>query len=92
MAKESSDRTTIDLFAEEKRPGRPKSNPLSRKEQLKVNKRNQLRRDKVNGLKRIEIKVQQDLFDALKERAGNANMSRSEYLHTLLQQHISNEM
>ena len=65
MAKENLDRTTIDLFAEEKRAGRPKTNPLSRKEQLKHNKRNQLSRDKANGLKRIELKVEQDLFDML---------------------------
>ncbi|WP_376753338.1 LexA regulated protein, partial [Enterobacter soli] len=46
MAKEQTDRTTIDLFANERRPGRPKTNPLSRDEQLRINKRNQLKRDK----------------------------------------------
>ena len=34
MAKEQTDRTTLDLFAHERRPGRPKTNPLSRDEQL----------------------------------------------------------
>lgn len=43
MAKEQTDRTTRDLFADELRPGRPKTNPLSRHEQLKINKRNQLK-------------------------------------------------
>ena len=89
VAKESSDRTTLDLFAEEKRPGRPKTNLLSRKEQLKLNKRNQLSRDKANGLKRIELKVEQDLFNTLNMKAKNANMTRSEYIQHLLQAHIA---
>lgn len=89
MAKESSDRTTLDLFAEEKRPGRPKSNPLSRKEQLKLNKRNQLNRDKANGLKRIELKVEQDLFDTLNINAEKAEMTRSELIHSILRTHFS---
>ena len=38
MAKIATDRTTIDLFAHEKRPGRPRTNPLPREEQLKLNK------------------------------------------------------
>ncbi len=50
MAKEQTDRTTLDLFANERRPGRPKTNPLSRDEQLRINKRNQLKRDKIVGL------------------------------------------
>jgi len=89
VAKESSDRTTFDLFAEEKRPGRPKTNLLSRKEQLKLNKRKQLSRDKANGLKRIELKVEQDLFDTLNMKAKNANMTRSEYVQRLLQTHVA---
>ena len=54
MAKEHTDRTTLDLFANERRPGRPKTSPLSRDEQLRINKRNQLKRDKVRGLRRVE--------------------------------------
>ncbi|WP_017221182.1 LexA regulated protein [Moritella dasanensis] len=89
MAKENLDRTTIDLFAEEKRAGRPKTNPLSRKEQLKHNKRNQLSRDKANGLKRIELKVEQDLFDMLNMKAKSAKMTRSEYIQQLLHTHVA---
>ena len=55
MAKEASDLTTIDLFSDEKRPGRPKTNPHSRSVQIKINKRNQVKRDKNNGLKRVEF-------------------------------------
>ena len=43
MAKSELDRTTPDLFEYEKRPGRPKTNPLPRDMQLKVNKRNQIK-------------------------------------------------
>ncbi|MCG9964974.1 MAG: LexA regulated protein [Shewanella sp.] len=88
MAKEVTDRTTIDLFANEKRRGRPRSNPLSRSQQLKVNKRNQIQRDKAKGLKRIELKVSQDLYDALNERALASNISRSQLIELILQQKI----
>ena len=56
MAKSETDRTTPDLFEYEKRPGRPKTNPLPRDMQLKVNTRNQIKRDKARGLKRVEFK------------------------------------
>lgn len=89
MAKESSDRTTIDLFATEKRRGRPRSNPLSREQQLKINKRNQIQRDKANGLKRIELKVSQDLYDALNEKALASNISRSQLIESILLQQVN---
>ncbi|MCL1144511.1 LexA regulated protein [Shewanella sp. 10N.261.52.F9] len=85
MAKETSDRTTIDLFATEKRRGRPRSNPLPRDQQLKINKRNQIQRDRANGLKRIELKVSQDLYDALNEQAMASNISRSQLIESILQ-------
>lgn len=90
MAKESTDRTTIDLFASEKRRGRPRSNPLSREQQLKINKRNQIQRDRANGLKRIELKVSQVLYDALNEQALASNISRSQLIELILQQQIDN--
>ncbi|WP_133406676.1 LexA regulated protein [Parashewanella tropica] len=89
MAKEQSDRTTIDLFATEKRRGRPRSNPLTRSQQLKVNKRNQVLRDKAKGLKRIELKVPQDLFDALNQLAEENNISRSQLIETMLTAQLS---
>jgi predicted DNA binding CopG/RHH family protein len=89
MAKESSDRTTIDLFANEKRRGRPRSNPLPRDQQLRVNKRNQMKRDREKGLKRIELKVSQDLYDALNEQASASNISRSQLIEHILQQSVS---
>ncbi|HBV39310.1 hypothetical protein J3D56_001139 [Erwinia persicina] len=84
MAKENTDRTTIDLFADERRPGRPKTNPLARDEQLRINKRNQLKRDKVRGLKRVELKMNSDAVDALNQLAEQRNMSRSELIEEMV--------
>lgn len=86
MAKIATDRTTIDLFAQDKRPGRPKTNPLPREEQLKLNKRNQIKRDRSKGLKRIEFKVPDQLYATLSQRAEQANMTRSAYIEHILTQ------
>ncbi|WP_127957681.1 LexA regulated protein [Serratia microhaemolytica] len=84
MAKEQTDRTTPDLFADERRPGRPKTSPLSRDEQLKVNKRNQLKRDKVRGLRRVELKMDANAVTALNKLAQQRNLSRSELIEQML--------
>jgi hypothetical protein len=84
MAKEQTDRTTLDLFANDRRPGRPKTNPHSRDEQLRINKRNQLKRDKVRGLKRVELKLNADAVEALNELADARDISRSELIEELL--------
>lgn len=84
MAKEQTDRTTLDLFATERRPGRPKTNPLSRDEQLRINKRNQLKRDKSRGLKRVELKLNVEAADALTELADAREISRSELIEEML--------
>ena len=84
MAKEVSDLTTIDLFSDEKRPGRPKTNPHSRSVQIKINKRNQVKRDKNNGLKRVEFKVHHSLFEQLEQLAKAQQVSRSELIEALL--------
>lgn len=89
MAKSDVDRTTIDLFADDKRPGRPKTNPLPRELQLKVNKRNQLKRDKARGLKRIEFKVSSELYQALNDMAEAQNISRSALIETILQEKLA---
>jgi len=87
MAKEQSDRTTIDLFANERRPGRPKTNPLPRSVQLRINKRNQIKRDKANGLRRVELKVEQQLFEQLNQLAEQQQISRGELIVSILKQH-----
>ena len=89
MAKEQTDRTTLDLFANERRPGRPKTNPLSRDEQLRINKRNQLKRDKVKGLKRVELKLNSDAVDALNELAQARDISRSELIEEILMSQLA---
>ncbi|MCB5227419.1 LexA regulated protein [Alishewanella sp. 16-MA] len=89
MAKIATDRTTIDLFALDKRPGRPKTNLLPREEQLKQNKRNQIKRDRVKGLKRIECKVPEQLCEKLDLAAAQANMTRSHFIEHLLEQALA---
>ncbi|MEG2114061.1 MAG: LexA regulated protein, partial [Hafnia sp.] len=79
-----TDRTTLDLFADERRPGRPKTNPLSRDEQLRINKRNQLRRDKVKGLRRVELKINEEAVEMLNRLAQEQNISRSELIEQIL--------
>ncbi len=84
MAKESTDNVTIDLFQSQRRPGRPKTNPLSRAEQMKLNKRRQHRRDRARGLKRIELKVEESVYVALNQSAKAQGMSRSQLIERIL--------
>ncbi len=88
MAKEATDLTTIDLFQDEKRPGRPKTNPHSRSVQIKINKRNQVKRDKNNGLKRVEFKIHQNLFDQLDELAKEQGINRGKLIENILVQSL----
>jgi len=89
MAKEISDLTTIDLFSDEKRPGRPKTNPHPRNVQIKINKRNQVKRDKNNGLKRVEFKIHHSLFQQLEELAKEQDVSRGELIESLLKAQLA---
>lgn len=84
MAKESFDRITNDLFANEVRPGRPKSNPHSRQVQLKINKQKQTLRDKKNGLKRVELKIDSALFEKLNKLSNTQSISRAELIIQLI--------
>lgn len=90
MAKEATDLTTIDLFQNEKRAGRPKTNPHSRSVQIKINKRNQVKRDKNNGLKRVEFKIHHDLFEQLDQLAKEQGINRSKLIENLLTQSLVN--
>lgn len=89
MAKQVADLTTIDLFNDEKRPGRPKTNPHSRSVQVKINKRNQVKRDKSNGLKRVEFKMHEDVINKLDQLAKETNINRSELIESLLVQALA---
>jgi|TARA_B110000014_G_C20086976_1_gene568642 hypothetical protein len=92
MAKEVSDLTTIDLFNDDKRPGRPKTNPHSRSVQIRINKRNQVKRDKNNGLKRVEFKIHHSLFNQLDEIAREKEISRSELIELLLTDSLAQQI
>jgi len=89
MAKEAADLTTIDLFSDEKRPGRPKTNPHSRSVQVKINKRNQVKRDKNNGLKRVEFKIHTSLFEQLDQLAKEQGIARGELIESILSKALS---
>jgi hypothetical protein len=88
MAKESFDRITHDLFADEVRPGRPKSNPHCRQVQLKMNKKKQVLRDKQKGLKRIELKVDSELFEKLNKLSKEQEITRGELINQLLHEQL----
>jgi len=90
MAKASVDRTTIDLFETEKQRGRPKSSPYSRDQQLRINKKNQLTRDKQAGLKRVELKLHRDIYEKASIIAADKGVSRSELLAMLVNESIEN--
>lgn len=90
MAKVTVDRTTIDLFANDKQRGRPKSSPYSREQQLRINKKNQLMRDKQAGLKRVEIKLHRESYDKASEVATEQGISRSELLAQLIEESLKN--
>ena len=88
MAKQDSDCITLDLFQNTPKVGRPKTNPLTREQQIRINKRNQLKRDKSSGLKRVELKLHQSLVQQLEELAAAQGLSRSEVIETILQNHF----
>lgn len=89
MAKQDADCITPDLFANIPKVGRPRSNPLSREQQIRINKRNQLKRDKSIGLRRVELKLHMDIIQALEELASQQNISRAELIETILQNYLN---
>lgn len=78
MAKSSSDRNTIDLFS--KTRGRPKTRPLTRKDQLKANKRNQRLKEKKQGLKRVEITLENDVLEKLDQLCEQEGIKRADWI------------
>ena len=91
MAKQDSDCLTLDLFSDIRKVGRPKTNPLTREQQIRINKRNQLKRDKSSGLKRVELKLHEGLVQQLEDLASTLNVSRSELIVTILQDYFKIE-
>lgn len=89
MAKQDSDCITQDLFALVPKVGRPRTNPLSREQQVRINKRNQLKRDRSSGLKRVELKLHTDLVTALEQAAQTRGLSRGQLIETILNDYIN---
>ena len=88
MAKQEADCITLDLFAHVARVGRPRTNPLSREQQIRINKRNQLRSDKAVGLRRVELKLHSSMVEQLEELAEEANLSRQQLIEQILQTYL----
>lgn len=89
MAKQDSDCITQDLFANVPKVGRPRTNPLSREQQVRINKRNQLKRDKSSGLKRVELKLHADVVAALEYEAQACGLSRGQLIETILNDYLN---
>ena len=77
MGVQLEDRTTIDMFTERQK-GRPRSNPYPREVQLRINKRVQRARDKNKGMRRMEVKMPQDLVEKLDLYAQQLECTRTE--------------
>lgn len=90
MAKQDSDCITLYLFATAPKVGRPRTNPLAREQQIRINKRNQLKRDKSSGLKRVELKLHSDLVQLLEEQASERGISRGQLIEIILNNYIKN--
>ena len=88
MAKQDADCITLDLFATVPRVGRPRTNPLSREQQIRINKRNQLKRDKSSGLKRVELKLHTDLVERLEIEAAEEGLTRGQLIERILNHYI----
>ncbi|MCT8558879.1 LexA regulated protein [Glaesserella parasuis] len=91
MAKQDSDCITLDLFENMPKVGRPRTNPLSREQQVRINKRNQLRRDRSSGLRRIELKLHSDLVVALEQEAAVKGLSRGQLIELILNGYLNGD-
>lgn len=78
MAKASSDRNTIDLFGTNR--GRPRTRPITRKDQLKANKRIQREKEKSLGLRRVEMVLDEDTVKKLDMLCELSGVKRSDWL------------
>lgn len=89
MAKQDADCITLDLFATMPKVGRPRTNPLSREQQIRINKRNQLKRDRSSGLRRVELKLHSDLIEQLEAQANQLGITRGQLIETILNNYIN---
>ncbi|KAE9527966.1 MULTISPECIES: LexA regulated protein [Testudinibacter] len=91
MAKQEADCITLDLFHNLPKVGRPKTNPLSREQQARINKRNQLRRDRASGLKRVELKLHSEIIERLQQLADEYNLSRAQLIENVLNEYLEQQ-
>ncbi|MGR3807590.1 Ribbon-helix-helix protein, copG family [Pasteurella testudinis DSM 23072] len=91
MAKQEADCITLDLFHNLPKVGRPKTNPLSREQQARINKRNQLRRDRACGLKRVELKLHTALIERLQQLANECDLSRAQLIENILTEYLEQQ-
>jgi hypothetical protein len=84
------DRTTIDMF-KLKEAGRPRTNPHTRQEQLRINKRMQRERDRTKGLKRVELKMASGQIEELDRMARIHKKTRAELIEQILNDFLSKE-
>lgn len=83
MSIHPEDRTTIDMFASNK-PGRPRSNPYDRSHQCRINKRVQRQRDKLRGLHRLEIKLEEDVIRQMDKVCTELDLTRADVIELAL--------
>lgn len=68
------------------RPGRPKTSPLSRREQLRLAKRAQRERERRNGIVRYPVKLPRS--DAQRLKAGMSRPAFVRQLRGFLKEHV----
>ena len=81
MAKQDADCITLDLFA-----------TVPREQQIRINKRNQRKRDKSSGLKRVELKLHTDLVERLEIEAAEEGLTRGQLIERILNHYINGDI
>ncbi|TBR41738.1 LexA regulated protein [Marinomonas agarivorans] len=87
MAKSSSDRSTIDLFS--KTRGRPRTHLLSRQEQLKASKKVQRIKQKQQGLKRMEVVLDNSTLEKLDLMCTIADIKRADWISEIIEKQFA---
>ena len=57
---------------------------------MRINKRNQLKRDRSSGLRRVELKLHADLVQRLEDEASQRNITRGQLIEYILNDYIGN--
>lgn len=92
MAKQEADCITLDLFAAMPKIGRPRTNPLSREQQVRINKRNRLERDRLSGFKRVELKPHSDSVQVSEAEAARLGVTHGQLIGIILNNYIDGDV